>query len=85
MKVRALLEPVEVFELLGATSVCRRLQVTAARGLTRFVGRDQDMATLTDVLAQASHGQGQLVALGGEAGVGPRLLGAGLGAYPWRL
>jgi hypothetical protein len=41
-----------------------------ARGLTRFVGRDQELAALTQALAQAAQGQGQLVALLGEAGVG---------------
>jgi class 3 adenylate cyclase/tetratricopeptide (TPR) repeat protein len=68
--VKGLAEPVEVFELLGATPVHRRLQAAVARGLTRFVGRDQELAALTQALAQAGQGQGQLVALLGEAGVG---------------
>src|SRR5262249_48367362 len=68
--VKGLAEPVEVFELVGATSVHRRLQAAVARGLTRFVGRDQGLAALTQALAQAGQGQGLLVALLGEAGVG---------------
>jgi class 3 adenylate cyclase len=36
--VRGLTEPVEVFELVGASTIRRRLQASAARGLTRFVG-----------------------------------------------
>ena len=70
MPVKGLTEPVEVFELLGATPVRRRLQAAVARGLTRFVGRDQELAALTQALVQAGQGQGQLVALLGEAGVG---------------
>jgi hypothetical protein len=70
MPVKGLTELVEVFELLGATPVRRRLQAAVARGLTRFVGRDQELAALTQALAQAGQGQGQLVALLGEAGVG---------------
>ena len=70
MPVKGLTEPVEVFELLGATPVRRRLQAAVARGLTRFVGRDQELVALTQALAQAGQGQGQLVALLGEAGVG---------------
>jgi predicted ATPase len=70
MPVKGLSEPVEVFELVGATPVRRRLQAAVARGLTRFVGRDQELVTLTQALAQAGKGQGQLVALLGEAGVG---------------
>ena len=68
--VKGLAEPVDVFELVGATPVHRRLQAAVARGLTRFVGRDQELAALTQALAQAGRGQGQLVALLGEAGVG---------------
>ncbi len=68
--VKGLAEPVEVFELVGATPVHRRLQAAVARGLTRFVGRDQELVALTQALAQAGRGQGQLVALLGEAGVG---------------
>ena len=70
MPVKGLTEPVEVFELLGATPVRRRLQAAVARGLTRFVGRDQELVALTQALVQAGQGQGQLVALLGEAGVG---------------
>src|SRR5262249_27686619 len=40
--VRGLAEPVEAFELIGASPVRRRLQAAAARGLTRFVGRDTE-------------------------------------------
>src|SRR5262249_4082521 len=68
--VKGLAEPIEVFELVGATPVHRRLQAAVARGLTRFVGRDQELAALTQALAQAGRGQGQLVALLGEAGLG---------------
>jgi class 3 adenylate cyclase/tetratricopeptide (TPR) repeat protein len=68
--VKGLAEPVDVFELVGATPVHRRLQAAVARGLTRFVGRDQELAALTQALAQAAQGQGQVVALLGEAGLG---------------
>ena len=68
--VKGLVEPVEVFELTGASRVRRRLQAAAARGLTRFVGRDQELVVMQQALAQASAGHGQVVALVGEAGVG---------------
>jgi predicted ATPase/class 3 adenylate cyclase len=68
--VKGLTEPVEVFELLGASAVRRRLQATAARGLTRFVGRDTEIEALQQALARASAGHGQVVACVGEAGVG---------------
>src|SRR5215467_1067490 len=68
--VKGLVEPVEVFELISASGVRRRLQAAAARGLTRFVGRDQELVVMQQALAQASAGHGQVVALVGEAGVG---------------
>jgi class 3 adenylate cyclase len=68
--VKGLAEPVDVFELVGATPVHRRLQAAVARWLRRFVGREQELMALTQALAQAGRGQGQLVALLGEAGVG---------------
>src|SRR5436189_413613 len=68
--VKGLEEPVEVFELVGATAVRRRLQAAAARGLTPFVGRQQELEALYQALAQAESGHGQVVALVGEAGVG---------------
>jgi class 3 adenylate cyclase/tetratricopeptide (TPR) repeat protein len=68
--VRGLTEPVEVFELVGASTVRRRLQASAARGLTRFVGRQQELAALEQALEQARAGHGQVVAVVGEAGVG---------------
>jgi class 3 adenylate cyclase/tetratricopeptide (TPR) repeat protein len=68
--VRGLTEPVEVFELLGVSAIRRRLQASAARGLTRFVGRQQELGALQQALEQASAGHGQVVAVVGEAGVG---------------
>ena len=68
--VKGLAEPVEVFELVGASALRRRLQAAAARGLTRFVGRQPELAALHQALAQAAAGHGQVVALVGEAGVG---------------
>jgi class 3 adenylate cyclase/tetratricopeptide (TPR) repeat protein len=68
--VKGLVEPVEVFELIGASGVRRRLQATAGRGLMRFVGRDQELVVMQQALEQSSAGRGQVVALVGEAGVG---------------
>src|SRR3989475_874753 len=68
--VKGLLDPVDVFELVGASLLRRRLQAAAARGLTRFVGRQHELEALHQTLAQAAAGHGQVVALVGEAGVG---------------
>ena len=68
--VKGLRDPVEVFELVGASGIRRRLQATVARGLTRFVGRQSEVATLRQALERAGAGQGQVVATVGEPGVG---------------
>src|SRR5467141_2358353 len=68
--VKGLRAPVEVYEVVGVGPVRTRLQAAAARGLTRFVGRDAELDALRQALAQADAGQGQVVALVGEAGVG---------------
>src|SRR6266700_1852412 len=68
--VKGLEEPVEVFELVGASGLRRRLQAAAARGITPFVGRQPELEALHQALAQAQAGHGQVVALVGDAGVG---------------
>ena len=70
MAVRGLPAPVEVYELTGVSAVRSRLQATATRGLSRFVGRDAEMEQLRRVLGQACQGRGQVAALVGEPGVG---------------
>src|SRR3989475_172918 len=64
--VRGLDAPVEVFELVGASGIRRRLQAAAVRGLTRFVGRDTELAALGQALERTGAGQGQVVAVVGE-------------------
>jgi predicted ATPase len=68
--IKGLQEPAEVYEVTGAGPVRTRLQAAAARGLTRFVGRDPELDQLRQALEQAGAGQGQVVVLLGEPGVG---------------
>ena len=63
-------DPVEVYEVTGAGVARTRLQAAAARGLTRFVGRDAETEQLRKALEQARAGHGQVVAVVGEPGVG---------------
>jgi predicted ATPase len=70
MSVKGLSDPVEVYEVTGATTVRSRFQAASARGLTRFVGRDGELQQLGHALAMARAGRGQVVAVVGEPGVG---------------
>jgi class 3 adenylate cyclase len=68
--VKGLPDPVEVYTLTRASAQRSRLHVAAARGLTRFVGRDAEIEQIRRALALAREGRGQVVAIVGEPGVG---------------
>jgi class 3 adenylate cyclase/tetratricopeptide (TPR) repeat protein len=81
--IKGLAEPVAVFELVGADSLRTRLQVSAARGLTPFVGRRAELEALPRALTLAGAGLGQVVALVGEAGMGKSRLLWEFTRSPW--
>ena len=56
MPIKGLAEPVEVFELVGASTLRRRLQTAVARGLSPFVGRQPELEGLQQALARAGAG-----------------------------
>ena len=68
--VKGLQEPIAVYELRRAGPLRSRLHAAAARGLTRFVGREGELEQLRQALGRASGGHGQVVAMVGEPGVG---------------
>ena len=68
--IKGLSEPIEMFELLGAGQARTRLQAAAARGLTRFVGRQAEMEALYGALERAGRAMARSSALVGEPGVG---------------
>jgi class 3 adenylate cyclase/tetratricopeptide (TPR) repeat protein len=68
--VKGLEAPMEVYELTGAGPLRSRLHAAAARGLTRFVGRERELEQLREALARVAQGNGQVVAIVGEPGVG---------------
>jgi predicted ATPase len=70
VNVKGLSAPVEVYEVTSAGAVRTRLERAAARGFTRFVGRDAEMDQLRGALERAAGGHGQVVAVVGEPGVG---------------
>ncbi len=70
MPVKGLLTPVEAYELMGAGPRRSRLSAAAARGLSRFLGRDGELDQLREALGRAASRHGQVVAIVGEPGVG---------------
>ncbi len=69
-KVKGVSEPVNVYEVTGLGPLRTRLQRSAGRGLTKFVGREREMEALARSADQAKAGRGQIVAAMAEAGTG---------------
>jgi class 3 adenylate cyclase len=61
--VKGLVDPVEVFELVGASATRTRLQELATRALTCFVGRQAECEALRQALERAGTSHGQIVAV----------------------
>jgi class 3 adenylate cyclase/tetratricopeptide (TPR) repeat protein len=70
LEVKGKEEPQEAFELVKAGGAATRLEASMARGLTRFVGRENSMAALMEAFGKVKSGTGQVVGMVGEAGVG---------------
>src|SRR5271169_81469 len=68
--MKGVTEAVNVYEVVGLGPLRSRLQRSASRGLSRFVGRDAEIAQMKGALEQAKSGRGQIVAAMAEPGVG---------------
>jgi class 3 adenylate cyclase/tetratricopeptide (TPR) repeat protein len=68
--VKGIRNPIDLFQIVGHTSARTRWEVTAARGLTPFVGRQSELAGLQRTLQLAAAGRGQVVAVEGQPGTG---------------
>jgi class 3 adenylate cyclase/tetratricopeptide (TPR) repeat protein len=69
-QVKGVSHPLRVHELTGVGAARGRLDVSRARGFSRFVGRDEELAALESAMAQAADGKAQVIGIVGEAGVG---------------
>ncbi|MBI3800895.1 MAG: AAA family ATPase, partial [Deltaproteobacteria bacterium] len=69
-QIKGVEEPLSVYEVLGAGPLRTKLQVSARRGLTRFVGRQSELEQMQRALVQAKDGHGQIVGVMGEPGLG---------------
>ena len=63
-------DPVQIFALRGLGAVRTRLDVSRSRGFSKFVGRANEMQTLEAALERALAGNGQVVGMVAEAGMG---------------
>ena len=71
-------EPVQAWAVLRASSVASRFEAMHAAGLTSLVGREEEIELLLRRWVKAKTGEGQVVLLSGEAGIGKSRLIAAL-------
>jgi len=69
-RVQGVRDAVRVRQLRSAGTLRTRFDVSRSRGLSRFVGRADEMAALEAALARAREGNGQVVGVVAEPGVG---------------
>jgi tetratricopeptide (TPR) repeat protein len=69
-RVKGVNEPVQVYEVTGLGPLRTRLQRSASRGYTKFVGRQREIDAMKAAAEQAKAGHGQIVAAMADAGVG---------------
>jgi DNA replication protein DnaC len=70
--------PVRAWAALREASVESRFEALHASGLTELVGRQEELELLLRRWSKAKNGQGQVVLLSGEAGIGKSRLTAAL-------
>ena len=70
--------PMRAFAVLRASSVEGRFEAMHAAGLTSLVGRQEELELLLRRWAKARTGEGQVVLLSGEAGIGKSRLSSAL-------
>src|SRR5881296_91168 len=70
LAIKGLSEGVDAYEVIGAGTARTRFQAAAARGLTRFVGRGDELTALDAGLRRALEGHGLAMGVVGAAGVG---------------
>ncbi len=69
-RIKGVEEALRVHELEGMGELRTRFDVSRARGLTRFVGRENDMLVLDQALESAAAGSGGVIGVVAEAGAG---------------
>jgi class 3 adenylate cyclase len=68
--LRGVAQPLKVYRVLEASGVYSRLDVAQTRGLTPLVGREQEVSILLERWNQVKDGQGHVIILTGDAGIG---------------
>ena len=76
--LKGIVGPARAWAALRASSVESRFHALHATGLTELVGREEELDLLLRRWSKTKTGQGQVVLLSGEAGIGKSRLTAAL-------
>ena len=76
--IKGLAEPVSAAQVLGESTVESRFEALRSATLSPLVGRDEEVQLLLRRWAQAKDGEGQIVLISGEAGIGKSRIAAAL-------
>src|SRR5260370_13771775 len=76
--IKGFTEPVLASQVLGESSVESRFEALRSSNLSPLVGRDDEVKLLLRRWAQAKDGEGQIVLISGEAGIGKSRIAAAL-------
>ena len=77
-ELKGISQPMELFRVIEESSAQTRFDVAASTQLTPLVGRDQEVGLVMDRWEQVEEGQGQVVLVSGEAGIGKSRLLQGI-------
>jgi class 3 adenylate cyclase len=80
-RLKGIAEPVRAWVVLQASSVASRFEALHPTGLTDLVGREEEFELLRCGWSKAKDGEGQVVLLSGEAGIGKSRLTAAVIQY----
>jgi class 3 adenylate cyclase/predicted ATPase len=69
-EVKGVSEPLDVYEVIRTGPLHGHFDLSMRRGLTKFVGREREIADMKRALELAHHGHGQIVGMVAEAGTG---------------
>jgi predicted ATPase len=69
-QLKGIAEPIHLYRVVRASGTRGRFKAAAARGLTPFVGREDEMRMLVNRWERVREGEGQVILIAGEAGIG---------------
>jgi class 3 adenylate cyclase/predicted ATPase len=78
IEVKGIAEPVPAWQVLRPSAVASRFEALRGSALTRLVGRDEEIDLLLRRWARAKAGDGQVVLVSGEPGIGKSRITAAL-------